>query len=118
LRTREPEGSGERGEGGAEATGAGGGEESGVGGRTSLWAREKSGKKLRIRKIKIQRGWLGRNIGLEKRLDTTGRGCKRKNSICSKVIHNLASQECTGKSIKNPAEWAGVLWKDFNKGLL
>jgi hypothetical protein len=97
-------------EGGAEATGAGGGEESGVGGRTSLWAREKSGNELIIRKIKIQRGWLGRNIAVERRLDTTGRACKRKRAICSKLIHNLAGQEYTGKSIKNPRRVGGFFY--------
>jgi hypothetical protein len=81
-----------------------------VGGRTSLWAREKSGKELRIRKIKIQQGWLGRNIGLERRLDTTGRACKKKRSICSKLIHNLAGQEYTGKRIKNPHRVGGFFY--------
>jgi len=40
-----------------------GGEGSVVGGRKILWAREKSEKEVRIRKIKIQRRRSGKHMG-------------------------------------------------------
>jgi hypothetical protein len=63
-----------------------------VGGRKILWAREKSEKKLNIRKIKIQRRKSGQYIGVAKSLDTTSCISKRKSPCYSKVVHTIANK--------------------------
>lgn len=84
--------SGEKGGAWAVAATGGGGEGSGVGGRKILWAREKSEKKLNIRKIKIQRRKSGQYIGVPKTLDTIYGAYKRKDPIYSKLVHIFAEQ--------------------------
>jgi hypothetical protein len=73
-----------------------------VGGRKILWAREKSEKKLNIRKIKIQRRKSGQYIGVAKSLDTTSCIRKRKSPIYSKVIHIFADIKYASTHKKTP----------------
>ena len=60
------------------------------GGRKILWAREKSGKRLKIRQIKIQKRILEQCIEMRWILDTISCTIKEKRTRYSKVIHRVA----------------------------
>jgi hypothetical protein len=83
--------SGEKGGAWALATGGVSAIGSGVGGRKILWAREKSEKEFRIKKIKIQRRLSGQHIGVTKTLGTTYCTHKEKTPIYSKLVHTIAT---------------------------
>jgi len=83
-----------------------------VGGKKILWAREKSGKELKIRNIKNQQKEGCRRIGVSKTLYTTFCARKKKRTTYSKVVHMFVMEKYARRHKKTPP-LGGVFLESF-----